>query len=100
GADVGFREQGYLIMASPEARAVLTDNVALQPSMHADIALLQAPDPAQRFPWMAPEGVAAAGFGRSGEGWFDPPSLAALFRNAAKTRGTVIVHDRVTGIDL
>src|SRR5258705_1463013 len=36
-ADVGFREQGYLIMASPEAQSVLAENVALQQSMHADI---------------------------------------------------------------
>ena len=100
GADVGFREQGYLIMASSEARTVLAENVALQQSMRADIELLEAPELAQRFPWIATEGVAAGGFGRSGEGWFDPPSLAALFRNAAKTRGAVIVHDRVSGIDL
>jgi FAD-dependent oxidoreductase domain-containing protein 1 len=100
GADVGFREQGYLITASPEARSVLADNVALQRSMGADIELLQGPELAQRFPWIATKGVAVGGLGRSGEGWFDPPSLAALFRNAAKTRGTVIVHDRVTGIDL
>jgi FAD-dependent oxidoreductase domain-containing protein 1 len=100
GADVGFREQGYLIMAAAEARSVLAGNVALQQSMHADIELLEAPELAQRFPWIATAGVAAGGFGRSGEGWFDPPSLAALFRNAAKTRGAVTIHDRVTGIDL
>ena len=40
-ADVGFREQGYLIMASPEARSVLAENVALQQSMRADIELLR-----------------------------------------------------------
>jgi FAD-dependent oxidoreductase domain-containing protein 1 len=100
GADVGFREQGYLIMASPEARTVLAENVALQQSLHADIELLEAPQITQRFPWIEPEGVAAAGFGRSGEGWFDPASLASLFRNAAKARGVAVIHDRVTGIDV
>lgn len=100
GADVGFREQGYLIMASPGARSVLADNVALQQSMHADIELMEAPELARRFPWVALEGVAAAGFGRSGEGWFDPPSLAALFRNAARARGVAVIHGRVTGIDV
>src|SRR5436190_2981645 len=100
GADVGFREQGYLIMASPEARSVLAENVALQQSMHADIELLEASELARRFAWLAPDGVAAAGFGRSGEGWFDPPSLASLFRNAAKARGVAVIHDRVTGIDV
>ena len=100
GADVGFREQGYLIMASAEARSVLAENVALQQSMHADIELLEAPELVRRFAWLAPDGVAAAGFGRSGEGWFDPPSLASLFRSAAKGRGVAVIHDRVTGIDV
>src|SRR5262245_3219502 len=86
GADVGFREQGYLIMASSGARAVLADNVALQQRMGADIEVVEAADLAPRFAWLATEGIAAAGFGRSGEGWFDPPSLAALFRDAAKAR--------------
>jgi glycine/D-amino acid oxidase-like deaminating enzyme len=99
-ADVSFREQGYLIMASPEARAVLAENVALQQSMHADIALLEGPALARQFPWLSPEGIAAAGFGRSGEGWFDPPSLAALFRNAARARGVTVLHDRATRIDV
>jgi FAD-dependent oxidoreductase domain-containing protein 1 len=100
GADVGFREQGYLIMATPEARSILADNVVLQQSMNADIALLQGPDLGQRFQWMTAQGVAAAGFGRSGEGWFDPPSLATLFRDAAKARGATVIHDCVTGIDV
>jgi glycine/D-amino acid oxidase-like deaminating enzyme len=49
---------------------------------------------------MVTEGVAAAGFGRSGEGWFDPPSLAALLRDAAKARGVTVLHDWVMGIDV
>jgi sarcosine oxidase len=99
-ADVAFREQGYLIMASPEARSVLAENVALQQSMHAGIELLEAPELARLFPWLSNDGVAAAGFGRSGEGWFDPPSLASLMRNAARARGVDVIHDRVTAIDL
>ncbi len=97
-ADVGFREQGYLIMAPAEGRALLAENVALQQSMGADIALLGASDLDARFPWLASEGVAAAGLGRAGEGWFDPPSLADLFRKAAVANGATIVGDRVTGL--
>ena len=41
-ADVAFREQGYLIMATPDGQALLAKNVALQQSMGADIALLEA----------------------------------------------------------
>jgi FAD-dependent oxidoreductase domain-containing protein 1 len=99
-ADVAFREQGYLIMASADGASQLTENVALQQSMQADIALLDAPTLARHFPWLATDGVAAAGFGRSGEGWFDPVSLATLFRKAAIAGGATLVHDRVTGIDV
>jgi len=98
-ADVAFREQGYLIMAGLQGEPALAENVALQRSNGADIVLLDAPALAHRFPWLATEGVAAGAFGRSGEGWFDPISLANLLRNAAKARGVAVLHDRVTGID-
>jgi sarcosine oxidase len=98
-ADVAFREQGYLIMAGPQGERLLSENVALQQTNGADIVLLDAPALAQRFPWASTDEVAAGAFGRSGEGWFDPISLANLMRNAAKARGVAVLHDRVTGID-
>jgi glycine/D-amino acid oxidase-like deaminating enzyme len=99
-ADVAFREQGYLMLASDPGAALLAENVALQRSMGADIALLNAAELAVRFPWLATEGVAAGGFGQSGEGWFDPLGLATLFRKTAVAAGAVVVYDEVTGIDL
>jgi FAD-dependent oxidoreductase domain-containing protein 1 len=99
-ADVGFREQGYLILASDSGAAVLAENVTLQQSHGADTALL-APDAlARTFPWLATEGVASGAFGQSGEGWFDPPSFAALLRKAALARGVALVRDEVAGIDV
>ncbi len=59
---------------------------------------MDAPALAHRFPWLATDGVTAGAFGRSGEGWFDPPSLANLMRNAAKAQGVAVLHDRVAGI--
>lgn len=100
GADVAFREQGYLILASADGAGLLADNVALQRSMGADIALLKPTELAARFPWLSTEGVAAGAFGQSGEGWFDPPSLGTLFRKAAVAAGAVVIHDEVTGIDI
>jgi FAD-dependent oxidoreductase domain-containing protein 1 len=99
-ADVAFRERGYLILAATGGEALLAENVALQQSMGADIVLLNAAELAARFPWLATEGVAAGSFGQSGEGWFDPPSLADLFRKAAVAAGAVVVHDKVTGVDV
>jgi FAD-dependent oxidoreductase domain-containing protein 1 len=99
-ADVAFREQGYLILAGAGGEALLAENVALQRSMGADIALLGTGELAARFPWLATGGVAAGSFGQSGEGWFDPPSLADLFRRAAIAAGAVVVQDEVTAIDI
>ena len=55
-ADVGFREQGYLILASEAARGVLAENVALQQSMGADIALGEPAELARLFPWLSTGG--------------------------------------------
>jgi glycine/D-amino acid oxidase-like deaminating enzyme len=98
-ADVAFREQGYLILASADGLPLLAENVALQQANGADIALLGANDLARRFPWLATTEVAAAGFGQSGEGWFDPPSFAWLLRKAAVANGVVLVNDSVVRID-
>ena len=98
-ADVGFREQGYLLLAAPETRSILAENVAVQQSAGADIELLDTAGLAQRFAWLTTDGVSAGAYGRSGEGWFDPPSLAALFRKAAQRRGVTVLYDDVTGIE-
>jgi FAD-dependent oxidoreductase domain-containing protein 1 len=100
GADVSFRERGYLLLAARQGEAQLTQNVSLQRSHQADIVLLKGPELARRFAWLAIDGVAAGAFGASGEGWFDPPSLATLMRTAARALGVTIVHDRVIGIDV
>jgi glycine/D-amino acid oxidase-like deaminating enzyme len=79
---------------------VLAENVALQQSMGADIALLDPAGLTARFPWIAVDGLVAGAFGQSGEGWFDPPSLAALFRKAAVAAGVTVLNDEVVGIDV
>jgi sarcosine oxidase len=100
GADVGFREQGYLILATLQGRAVLQRNVALQTQEGADIVLLEPPQLSQRFAWLDTAGLAAGAFGQSGEGWIDPPSLMMLLRKAAQGRGVAYLHDEVTGIEV
>jgi sarcosine oxidase len=98
-ADVSFREHGYLILGSGDGAGVLGENVALQRSLGADIALMDAAGLAARFRWLSPDGVAAGAFGQAGEGWFDPPSLAALFRKAAVAAGAAVLSDEIVGID-
>ena len=99
-ADVGFREQGYLILASEEGRGGLASSVALQQTQGANTALLDADGLAARFPWLNTAGVAAGSFGQSGEGWLDPVSLMTLFREAACAAGVELVRDQVAAIGL
>jgi glycine/D-amino acid oxidase-like deaminating enzyme len=98
-ADVNFREFGYLMMASEEGLAVLWDNHRIQIANGADNILLKGPDLAARFPWINPDGLAAACYGLSGEGWLDPYSLMTLLRKAAVARGVEVIPAEVVGIE-
>jgi len=95
-ADVGFREFGYLMMASPDGRATLERNIRLQLSLGADTELLEPAEIARRFPWLCVDGVAAAGWGRTGEGCVDPHALMNLFKSSA--RGATYLADEVVGV--
>lgn len=97
-ADVGFKEQGYLIMASEAGLAVLEENHRTQVSCGADNVILRGADLAARFPYLNTQGVAAACFGLSGEGWVDPYSLMSLFRKSAIGRGATAITAAVTGL--
>ena len=95
--DIGFREAGYLYLASTGGRAVLEKNTALQGELGAATALLDGETLARRFPWLNVEGIAAATFGESGEGWVDAYALMQAFRRKAQTLGAVYVTDEAVG---
>ena len=97
-ADVSFKEQGYLVLASEAGVAVLEENARLQQSMGADTILLRGNELPVRFPDMNFHGIVAASFGRSGEGWFDPYQLMNLMRKAATAWGVDIINDEVVAI--
>jgi FAD-dependent oxidoreductase domain-containing protein 1 len=97
-ADVGFKEQGYLICATEDGLPVLEENHAVQIAHGADNVLLEGPELSARFPWLVAEGIAAGCFGQSNEGWVDPYMLAALFRKAALALGVELVQGEVTGV--
>ncbi len=98
--EVGFREQGYLILASKTGRATLEANVATQRDEGADVVIEEAPALVARFPWLATDGIAAGAFGLSGEGWIDPSSLMAALRREARAMGVEFVTGEVCGIDV
>jgi FAD-dependent oxidoreductase domain-containing protein 1 len=91
-ADIGYRETGYLILASEAGRPILEANHRVQEAEGADIVIEDAAQLKRRFPWLSDEGIAAGAFGRSGEGTIDAHAMLSLFRKAL--RGKV---DFVTG---
>ena len=97
-ADIGFKEQGYLVLATEGSVAVLEENQKLQRSMGADTEIYRGADMARRFPWINFDGIAAASFGPRNEGWFDPYSLMSIVRKAALARDVTLVQQAVAGI--
>ncbi|MBL8908534.1 MAG: FAD-binding oxidoreductase [Rhizobiales bacterium] len=100
GADVGFREQGYLILASGEGVRVLEQNHRIQTANGADNILLDAKGLKETFPWMETDGLVLGCFGRSGEGWLDPYSLMTLLRKGAVALGATVIAGEVSGISI
>ena len=98
--EVGFREQGYLILASETGRATLAANVATQRREGADVVMEEPAALAARFPWLSTDGIAAGAFGRSGEGWIDPSSLMSALRRESRAMGVEFVTGEVCGIDV
>lgn len=99
-ADVSFREQGYLILASPAGLPILTENHQVQIAHGADNVLLKDDELAARFPWLNAEGLAAGCFGLTGEGWLDPYSLMNLLRKAAMAKGVTLIPQKVERVRL
>jgi FAD-dependent oxidoreductase domain-containing protein 1 len=98
-ADIGFKEQGYLVMASEASVSVMEENARLQVSMGADTVLLSKSELQKQFPWIQLEGIAAASFGRTYEGWFDPYQFMNLIRKAAIAQDVNFITDEVTAIN-
>lgn len=98
-ADIGFREGGYLILATEEGLPVLQANHDVQLSEGADIVLEDAATLVKRFPWLSGEGVAAGAYGVSGEGWFDAHAYLHLFRKALRGMKVDLVTASVMAID-
>jgi glycine/D-amino acid oxidase-like deaminating enzyme len=97
-ADIGFRERGYLLLASETGVDTLTSNHDVQKAEGADIVLMDQAALADHFRWLKTSDLALGAFGRTGEGWFDAHSLLTLLRTAARQKGARYIHGEVTGI--
>lgn len=99
GPDLGFVENGYLLLASSEGLPILQENHFLQASLGARISLLSPEDLHHRFPWLHTSDLAGGGLGLKGEGWVDPYALLQAFRKKAISMGVQYVRDRIVGVE-
>ncbi len=97
--DLGLKEGGYLMLASPAKADTLRANHRAQVEEGADIVLLDPEALRARFPWLATDDLGCGTFGRSGEGWFDGYGLMRAFRRKAQALGVTYAADRVTEVD-
>ena len=97
--DLTFVENGYLYLATEAGAPILAANHATQLEEGADILLLGADSLKARFPFLNPEGIAAAAWGRSGEGWFDGYMLMQAFRRKARALGVVYQQGEIASVE-
>lgn len=108
--DISFHEKGYLVLATESGRDILRQNHATQTKLGADIVWMEPDELAAKYPWMNTSDLAAACWGRTGEGWFDAYSLMQSFRKQARRQGADYIDgevvevlrdgDQVTGVVL
>ncbi|MEM7408468.1 MAG: FAD-binding oxidoreductase [Pseudomonadota bacterium] len=98
GPGLVFREQGYLVLASPDALPILTQNHATQRAEGADILHLDPGALAEKFPWLNVESLGGGFFGASDEGWLDPYGLLQAFKRKARSLGVTYVNDEVMDV--
>ena len=108
--DVGFRENGYLLLATTSMLPTMLESNALQRELGADVHF-RAPDELRaRYPWLRTDGLAGGFLSDSNEGFIDPYSLLQAYRRKARSLGVDFVKDeavsvhtngaRVTGVTL
>lgn len=99
-ADVGLVEKGYLILGGPDQLAARQAAAALQRAEGADVSVLMPDAIAERFPFLALDGVGIGTLGVTGEGWFDAWSLLSVMRAAARDRDVRFLTAEAAGFDL
>jgi FAD-dependent oxidoreductase domain-containing protein 1 len=100
GVDPGYREQGYLVLASESGEETLAQNCEIQRDAGAHSRLLLPDQLSQKFPFLNTDSVVAGIYGEQGDGWFDPHLVLSTIRKAARDREVEFIEDAVTAIEL
>lgn len=96
---IGFREAGYLFLASAAGVGALQASHEVQRAEGADVVLLRPRELAQRFAWLAVDDLAAGSLGLTGEGWLDAHGLMQAFRRKAQSLGVQFRAAEASGFE-
>ncbi len=98
--DLGFREGGYLFLASTDEQVqILRENHEVQKSLGADVVLWNPDQIKAAFPHIRVDDLQLASYGQSGEGWFSNTGLMNGFRKKARQQGAEYLIDEVVDIN-
>ena len=96
--DVGFRENGYLLLATESMLPAMIDSNTVQRVLGADVHFRTADELQMRFPWLDTGGLAGGFLSDSNEGYVDPYSLLQAYRRKARSLGVEFVHDEAVSV--
>jgi FAD-dependent oxidoreductase domain-containing protein 1 len=91
-ADIGFVENGYLILGSPETSAARLAGLEMQRVEGAEVEGYGPAELLTRFPWLNVGDLGLSTFGIRNEGWFDAWSLLSFVRRKARERGAAYIE--------
>ncbi len=97
--ELGFVEAGYLYLVGESDAPTQRALNAVQRAAGADVRLMDPGELADRWPWLALDGIALGSWGARGEGWFDGPALHQRLRRDAIAHGARFVHANVVGFE-
>jgi len=95
---IGFKERGYLFLATPQGLDILQANHLTQRAEDVDVSLLTPAQLQSRFPWLNVDDLSAGSLGNTGEGWLDAYALMQGFRRKALSLGVQYRQARVEAL--
>lgn len=95
---IGFKERGYLFLATAQGLGILQSNHHTQCAENVDVSLLTPAQLQSRFPWLNVDDLSAGSLGNTGEGWLDAYALMQGFRLKALSLGVQYRQARVEAL--
>jgi len=95
---IGFKERGYLFLATAQGLSILQSNHLTQCAENVDVSLLTPAQLQSRFPWLNVDDLSAGSLGNTGEGWLDAYALMQGFRRKALSLGVQYRQARVEAL--